>query len=180
MRRNKVTPTGGYMAIPFAKNVVKAIGGDPGNNLPQMDRDSIQMATNLRTIGQRLTQMEFLKNLGAGVNIGTSGPDNQSVTDQILKYAAPLAQAKTQLYSDYLDKHRTLAGADQAWAQYKAAHVDPTSGFYSATPITPQQSGNAMLQQRSAAVRAPVAAGSTVDIFGRPGLQMTNDHRPAS
>lgn len=168
MRRNKATPTGGYLALPLASKVAKAVGADPSDNLAQMDRDSIQMATSLRVAGQRLTQMEFMKNLGAGPSIGSQGPQNSHVTDQILKYAAPLAQAKTQLYSDYLDKHRTLAGADQAWAQFKAAHVDPQSGFYSPNPITPQQGGNAMLQQRSAAFKAPVAAGSTVDVFGRP------------
>lgn len=175
MRRNKATPTGGYLALPFAGKIAKAVGADPTDNLAQMDRDSTQMATSLRVAGQRLTQMEFMKNLGAGPSIGTQGPVNSHVTDQILKYAAPLAQAKTQLYSDYLNQHRTLAGADQAWAQFKAAHVDPKTGFYSPAPVGQARPANP-LTQRSAQAATPVAAGSTVDVFGRPvNSPATND-----
>lgn len=167
MQRNIRSKTGGMLAIPGVPTVMKAIKG-PSSDLAAMDRDSVGMATSLRAPGQRLTQMEFLKNLGSGPSVRNTLPENASVAKDIYN-GNTKAQAKASFFTTYLDAHRTLNGAIPAWLDWSSKHFSPT-GDYSHEPLDAPAapSGNDMLKQRSAGAKATVQHGMTVDVFGRP------------
>lgn len=163
MARNQETGTGGILALPFASRIAKAVGLDKTGNLAAMDRDNIASATQMRSPGMRMTQMEFGKFLGATPSVQNDGKQNTKVAQDIGN-GNTLAQAKASFFTSYLNTHRTLDGAIPAWLSWSGQHFDPTGNYLGGAPAT----GNTMLKQRSAAARTPVAAGSTVDVFGRP------------
>jgi hypothetical protein len=166
MARNKETATGGILALPFASRIAKAVGLDKTGNLAAMDRDNIASATQMRAPGMRMTQMEFGKFLGATPSVQNDGHQNTKVAQDIAN-GNTLAQAKASFFTSYLNHHRTLDGAIPAWLQFSNTHFDPTGNYLGPTPGN-APTGNAALKQRSAAFKAPVTAGSTVDVFGRP------------
>jgi hypothetical protein len=166
IQRNARTKTGGLLAIPGAPTIAKAFSG-PSSDLAAMDRDSVGMATSLRAPGQRLTQMEFLKNLGSGPSVRNTLPENMNVAHEIFN-GNTKAQAKASFFTTYLNTHRTLDGAIPAWLSWSGQHFD-TTGNYSHEPIT--QGGNAALKAQSAQSQTPVTHGMTVDVFGRPVQQ---------
>lgn len=159
LQRNARTPTGGMLAIPGVPTIMKAIKG-PSSDLAAMDRDSVGMAISLRAPGQRLTQMEFLKNLGAGPSVRNTVGNNTQVAQQIFN-GNTLAQAKAAFFSTYLNTHRTLAGAIPAWLGWKNQHFDEAGG-YSHDPISHQQAAGAALKARS-------AQGSSAPAILEPG-----------
>lgn len=163
--RNRRTGTGGWLAIPGAATVSKALGL-MSPDLSAMDRDSVQMATALRKPNMRLTQMEFGKFLGTSPNIQTAGPTN-AVSDQQAQAARVGAAAKSTFYTHYLQKKGNLDGADAAWMQFRAQHFSPDLQTFSAAPVS---DWNSFLKQKSAQARGgqPAANGATIDIFGRP------------
>lgn len=155
MTRNQRTNTGGALALPFAAGVAKALGVG-GDDLSAMDRDSIQMATQLRAPGQRLTQMEFSKNLGAVPSVQASRDNNQKNTDAI--YATRTgAAAKSAFYSRWLDTKGTLDGADPAWLQFQSQHFGSDGTYYhdpNDNPSFQRAQGNAALKNKSASARS--------------------------
>lgn len=165
MRRNDRTKTGGLLAIPGAPTLMKAIKG-PSSDLAAMDRDSVGMATSLRAPGQRLTQMEFLKNLGSGPSVRNTLDENRNVAGEIYN-GNTKAQAKASFLTTYLNTHRTLDGAIPAWLSWSGQHF-ATDGSYSHEPLSGQAAPTDALTQRSGQAKTAVGHGMTVDVFGRP------------
>jgi hypothetical protein len=142
MSRNARTPTGGLLALPGATTVAKATGlGGP--DLVSMDRDSTQMATNMRSPGMRLTQMEFGKFIGASPSTHTSYDNNRAAAQNI--YAARTgAAAKSAFYTRWLNMNGNLDGADAAWLRYQQAHFSPDlKQFYADSSSNPTMGGSA-------------------------------------
>jgi len=155
MMRNQRTGTGGPLAIPFATSIAKALGVG-GPDLSAMDRDSVQMATQLRAPGQRLTQMEFSKNLGAVPSVHSTYDNNAENTNAV--YATRTgAAAKSAFYSRWLDTKGSLDGADAAWLNFQQQHFSPDLKTYyhdpNDNPAYARSQGNAALKQRSAQSR---------------------------
>lgn len=149
--RNKRTATGGWLAAPGTRHIAGALGLG-GDDLNAMDRDSIQMATQLRAPGQRLTQMEFSKNLGATPSIGTTGDKNAANAQGIYNvHAAAAAQAA--YYRAYAEKNGTLNGADTGWLRFKSQHFGPDGSFIQDPSQSADNSPGQALKAKSAAYR---------------------------
>lgn len=152
MTRNQRTDTGGWKAIPGAVTVAKALGVG-GPDLSAMDRDSVQMATQLRAPGQRLTQMEFSKNLGAVPSVHSSMDNNQENTNSV--YATRTgAAAKSAFYTKYLDTKGSLDGADVAWMNFQQQHFSPDLKTYYHDPAENPALKGQNLKAKSAGFRA--------------------------
>jgi hypothetical protein len=165
INRNQRTPTGGLLAIPGATTIAKALGVG-GDDLAAMDRDSVGMATALRAPGQRLTQMEFLKNLGAGPSVHTAiGANTQ--TDSQIQNGNALAQAKASFFTTYLSHKRSLDGAIPAWLNFKAQHFG-SDGAFSKDPITDQQAAGQALKAVSTQAKTPTVL-NPADYLGNGG-----------
>lgn len=165
MTRNQRTKTGGLLAIPGAPTVAKAFAG-PTSDLAAMDRDSVGMATSLRAPGQRLTQMEFLKNLGSGPSVRNTIDENTNVASQVFNGNA-LAQAKASFFTTYLSHKRSLDGAIPAWLNFKAQHFG-ADGAFSKDPITDQQAAGQALKAVSKQAKSPTVL-NPADYLGNGG-----------
>jgi hypothetical protein len=144
------------MAIPGAQTVAKATGAS-GDDLAAMNRDTTQMATQMRTPGMRLTQMEFGKFLGANPSLNNSRANNQQAVAQI-NAARTGAAAKSAFYTKWLDARGSLDGADGAWLQFQSQHFSPDGQTYyhdpNDNPALKRAQGNAALKDKSAGSRA--------------------------
>jgi hypothetical protein len=140
--RNARTGTGGWLGLPFAPSIAKAISGT-SSDLSAMDRDTTGMATALRAPGQRLTQMEFLQNVKSSPTIKATGDKNIQANASI-QNANVMAQAKASFYASYLAHHRSLAGVIPNWLAFKAQHFGD-DGTYSQDPISHQQAAGVAL-----------------------------------
>jgi hypothetical protein len=164
MTRNARTSTGGLLALPGATTVAKATGlGGP--DLVSMDRDSTQMATNMRSPGMRLTQMEFGKFIGASPSTHTSYDNNRAAAENI--YAARTgAAAKSAFYTRWLAMNGNLDGADGAWLNYQRQHFSPDlKQFYADPSRNPMTGGGG----GSASQSRPAGAPQIIDFAtGKP------------
>lgn len=122
---NKKTPTGpGYdpvhIPIPlldrFNLNIPGAIANQLQPGTQAMDNLSMQMAAGLRAPGQRLTQVEIMKNLQS-VPGKTSLPERNDTNTAVIDQRAATKRAYASFVSNWLAQHGSLQGADDAWAQ---------------------------------------------------------------
>lgn len=129
--------------IPFAHHAVninpmEAIGRQTDPNVVDMESITQRAAPQLRPEGSgRIMQQEYQGFLQAFPSIHNTFAGNQKIAAQLTQEHAT-AQAKANFYAGYLQQNKTLAGADQAWAQHGPAI---TSAVQTAAPQPAQHGG---------------------------------------
>lgn len=138
LRLNRQTATGALRAplevpIPFAHgadinlNIPGMIADKVQTNIPGMNNLSTQMALALRTPGQRITQMEFQRNLASVPGKDHLGTQNEATVGNYDKTAVA-RRAYANFASDYLAHNGSLTGVDAAYraAQGQSSHEAPS------------------------------------------------------
>lgn len=155
---NKNTASGGPLygtpiIGPMAVNIAKWTNPD----LAQMDTNNVSSAKSMRSIGQRLTQMEWMKNLGVVPGPSQTPAANAMITAGFDKANAH-AHAQAAFYSNWLHSQGSLAGAPAAWDNYYGQHFDTDGNFHAAgLPAGVQGATMAGATPTPAATPAPAA-----------------------
>lgn len=147
MQKNARVKTGGVYGLPLGLGHVPLALAElmPGNHdLKDMDASSVSMAKNLRAQGQRLTQMEWLKNLGSVPSPTNTEEANRDIARDYSR-ANVQEQAKNSFFQSWMAAHGSDAGADAAWLSFKQKHFD-TNGNWAGgamSKLDPNTPGNA-------------------------------------
>lgn len=129
MQLNARAGTGGLYGAPFGIGKVATwLGGQVNPDIQAMDSLSVNMAKNMRAPGQRLTQMEWAKNLTAVPSPANTYGGNAGITQNI-NNARTMSAAKNSFYQTWARMKGDLSGADPAWLAYQASHFDGSGRF---------------------------------------------------
>lgn len=125
---NAKTPTGGILGAPLIGGLLTDAAAVPNDKIRAMDSLSVQMAKDMRAIGQRLTQMEWQKNLTAVTSPRNSWDANRDITADIDR-ARVGASAKSSFYARWIHDHGDDTGADAAWLNFYNHNFDQHNNF---------------------------------------------------
>lgn len=104
--------------IPVVGGAARVIAGATNPDFKAMDSASVSMAKNLRAQGQRLTQMEWMRNLTAVPSPTNTSDGNKAIVSD---YDTAKAQAldKLTFAQNWVRQHGDDTGMDAAYVQHQ-------------------------------------------------------------
>lgn len=115
--------------------LTSAIGGiNP--SIGTMESLATRTAPFIRAPGQRLTQMEWLKNLGAVVSPRNPFATNQRIVQFQQNFSAYSAARAAHMRHWVEHTDGGLDGEADAWDRFAGQHFDPKTGAFSQTPLS--------------------------------------------